>query len=182
MKDIASIALAGLLIQCALIAAAEEPTTPISLDLPAQPLRDALNGLARQTGLQVIYTADEVTAKLSAPRLVGRYTTESALNALLKNSGLTFEFLNAHTVAITVVGANKSAIAGAETRLLQAGDMNPSVLSTPLGVVGSASNGSTRLAQANPNNAETLDTGTDNSADKTKSAAADLKKLMLEEI
>ncbi len=92
---------------------AQSTETPISLSLPAQPLRDALNGLAGQTGLQIIYTAEDVAADLTAPRLEGPFTPEAALQRLLKNSGLTFEFLNTRTVAI---GGDRQSAAPANER------------------------------------------------------------------
>ena len=81
----------------------------VAMSLPEQPLRDALNDLARQTGLQVIYTAEDVTAGITAPRLEGRFTPADALSELLRNSGLTFEFLNARTVAISAAGTARAA-------------------------------------------------------------------------
>ncbi len=96
---IKSIVLAGLIAAPMPYATAETGGT-MALSLPAQPLRDALNSLASQTGLQVIYTAEEVTAELSAPRLEGKFTATEALEALLRGSGLKYEFLNAQTVAV----------------------------------------------------------------------------------
>lgn len=92
---------AVLLLQCAMPAASAANTAPIALSMPEQPLRDALNGLARQTGLQVIYTADDVGASMRAPRIEGTYTPQAALDLLLKNSGLYYEFLNSRTVAVS---------------------------------------------------------------------------------
>ena len=100
MRAIVRGVLAAALLLPGVEVSAQSTETPIALSLPAQSLRDALNGLAGQTGLQIIYTADDVAPNLTAPRLEGSYTPAAALDTLLKNSGLTFEFLNSRTVAI----------------------------------------------------------------------------------
>jgi iron complex outermembrane receptor protein len=96
-------------------AAAPADAAAISVSIPEQPLRDALNGLARQTGLQVIYAAEDVTAGITAPPLEGRFTLADALSALLKGSGLKFEFLNPRTVAISAIGATRISVVDAGT-------------------------------------------------------------------
>src|SRR5688572_11635317 len=79
---------------------AESNNATVPLNLPAQPMRDALTALGKQTGLQVVYTAQDVTERITAPGLEGRFTPHAALTRLLENSGLYFEFLNERTVAI----------------------------------------------------------------------------------
>ncbi|GAA5232009.1 TonB-dependent receptor [Verticiella sediminum] len=56
-------------------------------DRPAAPLASALNALARDAGVQVLY-ASEIAAERTAPPLRGRYTPQAALDALLEGSGL----------------------------------------------------------------------------------------------
>src|SRR5690606_10073193 len=74
----------------------------LTLDIAAQPLVDALNTFARQSGMQVLVNMDEVPAgSMKAPRLVGRYTAEAALAELLANTGLRYEFINERTVRIS---------------------------------------------------------------------------------
>jgi hypothetical protein len=97
----------GMVLHCGQ-AGAQPATSPVTLSMPEQPLRDALNGLARQTGLQVIYTAEEVTANLLAPKIEGAYTPEAALNLLLKGSGLQYQFINPRTVAVSQVASESS--------------------------------------------------------------------------
>src|SRR5262249_44752856 len=70
--------------------------------------------------LQVVYPADEVPAALTAPGLEGNYTAEAALTALLKNTGLTFQYLNDRTVAVMASGKG-SRTAGAQTRSAKPG-------------------------------------------------------------
>jgi iron complex outermembrane receptor protein len=70
-----------------------------SLNIPAEPLEDALNDLAQQSGLQILFSSSLVT-RLSAPPLKGSLTVEEALRRLLANRPLRFEFVNPHTVTI----------------------------------------------------------------------------------
>src|SRR5687768_15536569 len=68
------------------------------LNIPAQPLRDALAAFGRQTGLQVIYTATDVTDTLMAPAIVGAFTVQDGLTRMLSQSGLRYEYLDQRTV------------------------------------------------------------------------------------
>src|SRR5262245_35440591 len=69
---------------------AEEPGA-VSLDIPEQPMQTALNALAEQTGLQVIFTVPEVAGKSSC-MVKGRYTPETAMQILLSGTQLSFQF------------------------------------------------------------------------------------------
>lgn len=60
---------------------------PIFINIPAQPLGQALNELARQANLQMTYPAGLVTGK-SAPSVSGQMTARQALDRMLANSGL----------------------------------------------------------------------------------------------
>lgn len=59
----------------------------VELDLPAGSLDQALNALARQSSVQIIFASDVAAGKQSAP-LKGRYTPQQALTQLLDHSGL----------------------------------------------------------------------------------------------
>ena len=63
------------------------PRQPMAIDIRAQPLADALNAWARQTGLQVI-AAQPLVAGRDAPAVVGQMTPLQALDRLLGGSGL----------------------------------------------------------------------------------------------
>jgi Secretin and TonB N terminus short domain len=82
-------------------AAAQESKTPsaYNLTIPAEPLADALNDLAQQSGLQILFSSDLVARLRSAP-LKGSVTADEAMRHLLANTGLRFEFVNPHTIAI----------------------------------------------------------------------------------
>ena len=72
---------------------------PRNLSIPAEPLANALNDLAQQSGLQVMF-ASELVARLKSPEVRGSLTATEALQRLLDNTGLRFEFVNPHTIAI----------------------------------------------------------------------------------
>lgn len=80
--------------------AEEAATKPIALDIKPQPMVDALNGWAQQTGFQIIWPDEESTSDLAAPRVKGRLTAQAALDKLLVGTSLTYEFINERTVAI----------------------------------------------------------------------------------
>jgi Secretin and TonB N terminus short domain len=82
-------------------AAAQSPSSVKNLSIPAEPLANALNDLAQQSGLQVMF-ASEVVARLKSPEVKGALTATEALQRLLTNTGLHYEFVNPHT--ITIVG------------------------------------------------------------------------------
>ncbi len=70
-----------------------------TIDIPRQQLGSALAVLAKQTRIQLVYSADLVEG-WNAPALSGQMTPEEALNRLLLSTGLKFEFLDAQTVTL----------------------------------------------------------------------------------
>ncbi|VAW01863.1 hypothetical protein MNBD_ALPHA01-1306, partial [hydrothermal vent metagenome] len=58
----------------------------ISFSIKAQPLRSALIDFSKQSGIQLIYVADEGSAP-NSPGLAGNFTIRQALAILLRNSG-----------------------------------------------------------------------------------------------
>jgi outer membrane receptor protein involved in Fe transport len=100
--------LAGCLALLYSVAEAAAPTGEVRLSISAQQLPDALNSLARQTGLQLIFQVPDV-AGASAPKVEGSYTPQAALGLLLSDTGLTYEFLDERTVAIRAPKAETSA-------------------------------------------------------------------------
>lgn len=71
---------------------------PVPLNIPAQPLGQALNALAKQANLQMAFPAALVAGK-SAPAVLQPMTVKQALNQLLAGSGLVAE-LNGNKVLI----------------------------------------------------------------------------------
>ena len=70
-----------------------------SLDIPAEPLADALNDLAQQSGLEILFSSN-VVERLRSPALKGALGAEEALRRLLANTHLHFRFVNPHTITI----------------------------------------------------------------------------------
>ena len=64
-----------------------QPAQTMHFELPAQPLGEALRGLAKQANLQILFEAGLVTG-YPAPAIRGQVTPRDALNALLGDSGL----------------------------------------------------------------------------------------------
>lgn len=67
--------------------AAATAATPIAINIPAQPLAQALNELARQANLQMTFPAALVAGK-QAPAVSGQLTVRQAADRLLAGSGL----------------------------------------------------------------------------------------------
>src|SRR6201996_7380961 len=91
-------AVAWLALVSALPAFAGNETT-YELKIERQPLNTALQELAKQTGLQIIFFS-KVAAGHDAPALNGKYTAGSALGLLLNGTDLTFHELNASTIEV----------------------------------------------------------------------------------
>ncbi|MFC4314477.1 TonB-dependent siderophore receptor [Steroidobacter flavus] len=71
----------------------------VDFSIERQPLAGALQQLARQADVQVIFFS-RVTEGLNAPALAGNYTLEAAMERLLAGSGLTFRIINPQTVEV----------------------------------------------------------------------------------
>lgn len=74
-------------------------TELIEFNIPVQPLSEALQSFARQSDMQILYSADLVQDLLSVS-LVGSYTREQALQKMLIDSGLKFRFIDENTVTL----------------------------------------------------------------------------------
>jgi iron complex outermembrane receptor protein len=75
-------------------------TRTMALDIKPQPVAEALTDWAQQTGMQVIVPAGPQTDRLLVTRIRGRLTARNALEQVLANTELTYEFINARTVVI----------------------------------------------------------------------------------
>jgi len=80
-------------------APADEPAV-YQLKIEAQPLEDALQAFARQTGIQIVFVS-LITNGLRASPVGGQYSLTAGLDALLAGSGLTYRVLNPLTIAIS---------------------------------------------------------------------------------
>ena len=72
--------------------------------IDSQPLGAALQELAKQCGVQIIFFS-QVTDGIQARAVVGRYTATGALQILLFGSNLTFQLINPKTIAIRPLSA-----------------------------------------------------------------------------
>ena len=81
-------------------------TEPAKYDIKihSQPLGTALQALAKQSGVQIIFFS-QITEGLRAPALEGPFTVGAALELLLVHSRLTFRVINPKTIEILALGA-----------------------------------------------------------------------------
>ncbi|RAS31620.1 MULTISPECIES: TonB-dependent siderophore receptor [unclassified Pseudomonas] len=87
------------LLACALAASMAAQAEPVALDIPSQGLVGALNTLAKQANLQLLYSPDAVH-NTPAPAVKGNMEPEQALRLLLRDSGLTYQ-LDGHTITLS---------------------------------------------------------------------------------
>ena len=79
----------------------------LPLDISAQPLESALQEFAQQSGLQVLFPSDGAAMRRPAPAMVGLLTPPEALDHLLADTGLRYEYVNSRTVAIREAGPSR---------------------------------------------------------------------------
>jgi iron complex outermembrane recepter protein len=73
----------------------------VDFSIESQPLQTAIYAWAQQTGCQVLMPGEAGLQAGLVPDIRGKYTPENALREMLASSGLTYRFVNAHTVAIS---------------------------------------------------------------------------------
>jgi outer membrane receptor protein involved in Fe transport len=73
--------------------------TALSADIPAEPLAQALEGFARQTGLQLVYVSGVLRDQRSHAVSAGLGANE-ALTRVLQGTGLKFEYLTPRSIRI----------------------------------------------------------------------------------
>jgi iron complex outermembrane recepter protein len=78
---------------------AQQNAAAVHFSIQQQSLQDALTEFGRQTGYQLLFLTN-ITADVMAPSVVGEFTPRSALERLLADSGLKYEFVNERTVTI----------------------------------------------------------------------------------
>ncbi len=78
---------------------AGDPAPVCQLTVRSQPLDGALQEVARQCGVQILYFS-EITTGLSAAGLDGQFAIDEALHRLLARTGLDFRHVNARTIQI----------------------------------------------------------------------------------
>lgn len=101
MKAIAGALMGSGLALFHVVAGAEGvPQRQLVIDIKPQPLVDALNEWAQQTGFQLIFPEPDATERLVAPRVKGTYTAQAAMGQLLAGTSLSYEFVNRKTVVV----------------------------------------------------------------------------------
>jgi hypothetical protein len=99
----AAVAMAGVTVVYPVSAQTREPTTEVELDIPSQPLADALLAYGTTTGLQVFYDGALAVGHRSAT-VKGRFTPMTGLQTLLRGTGYVPE-ATADSDTITIVTA-----------------------------------------------------------------------------
>jgi iron complex outermembrane receptor protein len=74
-----------------------------TFDIARMPITAMLNEFSKQTGLNVSLLVSDERKNLVIGPLKGRYTAETALDALLTECGLMFKRVNEETIAVTAV-------------------------------------------------------------------------------
>jgi outer-membrane receptor for ferric coprogen and ferric-rhodotorulic acid len=97
---------------CAIASAATLEPGKYQFEIGRQPLGLALQELAKQSGVQIIFFS-QVTEGLQAPALKGRYTLSDALEQLLARSRLDYRVINAKTIEIRLRSSEDPSPAGA---------------------------------------------------------------------
>jgi outer-membrane receptor for ferric coprogen and ferric-rhodotorulic acid len=82
-----SICMPGTLLSAATAMAQTFQPSPLSADIPQQPLAEALAAFARQTGLQLVYESDVARNQRSGPASAGMSANDALLH-ILRDSGL----------------------------------------------------------------------------------------------
>jgi iron complex outermembrane receptor protein len=81
------------------LALASDPAQVVQVKIRPQPLSTALQDLARQSGIQIIFFS-KLAEGHETPGLSGKYTPAAALNLLLKGTDLTFDRINNNTIEV----------------------------------------------------------------------------------
>ncbi len=126
---------AGILLAAALcgVASAGDSVQRVTLDIKPQPISKALMDLGEQAGLQVLVRGEDIQSERAlAPAVTGEITVQAALERILTNTGLTYEFLDERTVRVSRAksgstsavqhGANEMRLAQTGTAAAQAAD------------------------------------------------------------
>lgn len=103
------------------VSPASEPhaSTKVDTDIPAESLGMALKALARQRGFQILYRS-ELVRDVRTAGASGKLTSHEALSELLRGTGLTYRYVDGHTVMVarpgTINSASKPSIQYRESR------------------------------------------------------------------
>ncbi len=101
----------AMVLGCAIAQAQGDTSAKVAVNIEAQPILGALQAFGKQTGVQVLFRSEDVgVGHVKTPRVSGQLSAREALERLLKNTRLKYEFVNEHTVR---VASATSVVAGA---------------------------------------------------------------------
>ena len=83
---------------------ADPAESKLSVHVPAQALESALQTYSRESGFHIVYISEDVHSRRSAGA-IGKLTVDEALTRILSGTGLTYRFLDAHTISIMPAGS-----------------------------------------------------------------------------
>lgn len=81
-----------------------ESHAKLSVHVPPEALESALRAYSRESGFHIVYISEDVHSRRSAGA-VGKLTVDEALTRILSGTGLTYRFLDAHTISIMPLGS-----------------------------------------------------------------------------
>jgi iron complex outermembrane recepter protein len=128
-------ALASLFVAGLCIAAESEAAVKKTTDIPAQSLERALQALAKEYGVQMVYRSELIRDR-ETQGVAGELTSEEALRQLLRGTGLTYRYIDGKMITIIASEPLSSqappwetkdggASSGASVRVAQAGEDDP---------------------------------------------------------
>ena len=88
----------------ALVTTAAFAQATIRFDLPAQTLEASLRAISKSTDTNILIDRKLVDG-LKAPALKADLSVEQAINRLLQGTGLTYQYVNEHTIVLATVGS-----------------------------------------------------------------------------
>ncbi len=100
-----------------------DATTTLAVDIDPQPLEAALVELSKQGRLQLVISTGSLPVRTSVP-LHGSMSIGAALEALLKDTGLTYKFVGDYTIAIVKSAGRTSPPSGSPTAPETSGVLN----------------------------------------------------------
>lgn len=102
----------------------------VRVDLPAGNMATALNRLASQSGLQMIFDASVASGLKNRP-VSGKMSPRNALDTLLSGTGIQYHFIGESTVKLQIPGVATSAQSGDATNLSTITVMNNAPFASP---------------------------------------------------
>ncbi|MFL9711730.1 TonB-dependent siderophore receptor [Methylobacillus sp. Pita1] len=100
---------AAIAISLLFAASIQADTGKLAFDIPAEPLEQAVNRIAKQADVQVLLASSLASGK-SSPTLKGQYTAREALEKLLAGSGLTIQDKGGNSFIITAAPQKESVL------------------------------------------------------------------------